>query len=97
MTTQSPAVNAAFSDKFYLQRTTTGKKSGNFHYQVFDGNGQLISERWSNREYVACTIGGTYYFGRLDLIGKGEHGRMIKRLSETNQPIPPIAFLTSKK
>lgn len=57
--------------------TKTTLKNGKFHYVVTDNNGNVISERKSNREYVACTIDGDMYFGRLDLIGKGEHGRKI--------------------
>jgi len=29
---------------------------------------------------VACTANGSYYFGRLDLIGKGDHGSNLNRL-----------------
>jgi hypothetical protein len=45
----------------------TKNKSGKFHYTVTDEKGNVISERKSNREYVACTANGSYYFGRLDL------------------------------
>ena len=63
---------------YELKVTETKNKAGKFHYQVIDENGNIISERKSNREYVACTSGSGYYFGRLDLIGKGEHGMAIK-------------------
>lgn len=43
-------------------------------------NGNVVSTRTSARNYVACTADGSFYFGRLDLIGKGDHG---KRLSHT--------------
>lgn len=76
--------------KYTLKVTETGKKSGKYHYQVVDETGKIISERSSNREYVACTINGSYYFGRLDLIGKGDHGRYIKFWS-----IPDIASTTT--
>lgn len=68
------------STKTYtLKVTETNNKAGKFHYQVIDDTtGEVISERRSNREYVACTINGSYYFGRLDLIGKGEHGTQVK-------------------
>ena len=65
---------------YELKVTTTNNKAGKFHYQVIDENGTIISERKSNREYVACTIKGAFYFGRLDLIGKGDHGRSLKCL-----------------
>jgi hypothetical protein len=63
--------------KYKLNVTETNKKTGKFHYTVTDENGNLISERKSNREYVACTANGSFYFGRLDLIGKGDHGRSL--------------------
>lgn len=58
----------------------TGNKSSKFHYQVInDTTGEVVSERKSNRVYVACTIHGEFYFGRIDLIGKGDHGWAIKK------------------
>ena len=63
---------------YELKVSETNNKAGKFHYQVIDENGNIISERKSNREYVACTIKGAFYFGRLDLIGKGDHGRYMK-------------------
>lgn len=63
---------------YTLRVTETKNKAGKFHYQVIDKTGKVISERKSNRTYVACTINGQFYFGRLDLIGKGDHGKQIK-------------------
>jgi hypothetical protein len=63
---------------YELKVTITNNKTSKFHYQVVDENGNVISERKSNREYVACTIDSTFFFGRLDLIGKGENARFIK-------------------
>lgn len=57
--------------KFKLTRTQKGNK---FVYTVTDESGNVISTRTSKRDYVACTVNGEYYFGRLDLIGKGAHG-----------------------
>lgn len=34
------------------------------------------------RDYVACTANGEFYFGRLDLIGKGDHGKGLSRTTE---------------
>lgn len=31
----------------------------------------------TKRDYVACTVNGEMFFGRLSLIGKGEHGRQL--------------------
>lgn len=61
--------------------TKTTLKNGKYHYVVIDNNGNIISERKSNREYVACTIDGGMFFGRLDLIGKGDHARACSTLS----------------
>ena len=69
--------------------TKTQLRNGKFIYEVKDENENVISNRTSNRSYVACTIDGSFYFGRLDLIGKGDHGRLIndciKTLSWTNE------------
>ena len=63
--------------KYILSKKAKGKK---YQYTVTDEKGNVISTRTSAREYVACTADGSFYFGRLDLIGKGDHG---KRLSHT--------------
>lgn len=62
--------------------TATTLKNGKTLYQVIDETGKVISKRTSSRNYVACTIDGSYYFGRLDLIGKGEHGQTLARIQE---------------
>lgn len=53
-------------------------------YQVVDDAGVVIATRnvraTSNRKYVACTANGEYFFGRMDLVGKGDHGRAINEL-----------------
>lgn len=77
---------------YTLKVTETANKAGRFHYQVVDETGKVLSERKSNREYVACTINGQYYFGRLDLIGKGDHGRQVKMNENANRPNVPIAY-----
>jgi len=64
---------------YKLTKTETGNKSARFHYVVTDEAGNIISERKSDRDYVACTINGQFYFGRLDLIGKGDHGKQLKQ------------------
>jgi hypothetical protein len=61
-----------------LIKQETGKKSAKFNYSIVDENGNVLQTRSSNREYVAATICGTFFFGRLDLIGKGDHGRYIR-------------------
>lgn len=61
---------------YKLNKTVKGKK---FEYTVTDGNGKIISKRTSVNQYVACTANGEFYFGRLDLIGKGDHGKLLNR------------------
>lgn len=78
--------------KYTLEVKETGKKSGKYQYTVIDDTGKVLSTRSSNREYVACTINGQYYFGRLDLIGKGEHGRTNKFCAMEGIPETPIAY-----
>jgi hypothetical protein len=64
--------------KYILVKKVKGQK---FEYQVIDTESKaIVSKRTSARDYVACTADGSFYFGRLDLIGKGDHG---KRLSHT--------------
>lgn len=63
--------------KYILRKKAKGKK---YQYTVTDEKGNVVSTRTSARNYVACTANGEFYFGRLDLIGKGDHG---KRLSHT--------------
>jgi hypothetical protein len=63
--------------KYILRKKAKGKK---YQYTVTDEKGNVVSTRTSARDYVACTADGSFYFGRLDLIGKGDHG---KRLSHT--------------
>jgi hypothetical protein len=65
-----------------LKVELTGNKVTKYHYTVMSESGEIVSERRSNREYVACTENGEFYFGRLDLIGKGDHGRKIRNYQE---------------
>lgn len=68
---------------YTLNVKETGNKNAKYHYTVTnDQTGEVVTERKSNREYVACTINGQYFFGRLDLIGKGGHGQQVKEINE---------------
>lgn len=60
--------------KYILSKQVKGKK---YLYTVKDENGNVVSTRTSARNYVACTADGSFYFGRLDLIGKGDHGKRL--------------------
>lgn len=61
-------------EKYTLTKTPKGKR---FLYEVKDADGNVVSKRTSTRDYVACTANGEFYFGRIDLIGKGQHGTML--------------------
>lgn len=65
--------------KYILSKKAKGKK---YLYTVTDEKGNVVSTRTSARDYVACTANGEFYFGRLDLIGKGDHGRGLSRTTE---------------
>jgi len=66
---------------YKLTVTETNNKACKYIYRVVDADNAVLTERRSNRVYVACTLNGAFFFGRLDLIGKGDHGRTIKALS----------------
>lgn len=66
-------------EKYILTKTQKGKK---YLYEVKDENGNVVSKRTSTRDYVACSVSGEFYFGRLDLIGKGDHGKELSRTTE---------------
>lgn len=66
-------------EKYILTKTQKGKK---YLYEVKDENGNVVSKRTSTRDYVACSVSGEFYFGRLDLIGKGDHGKGLSRTTE---------------
>lgn len=72
-------------EKYILTKTPKGKK---FLYEVKDENGNVISQRTSTRNYVACTANGEFYFGRLDLIGKGDHGKGLSNTTKILSNIP---------
>lgn len=82
---------------YTLTRTELNTKAAKYHYQVIDQDGKIITDRKSNREYVACTIDGSLFFGRLDLIGKGEHGRALKIHAAKGTTPCPIAYLVTNQ
>lgn len=60
---------------YILTKTQKGAK---YQYQVIDTKTKkIISKRLSARNYVASTANGEFYFGRIDLIGKGDHGKRL--------------------
>lgn len=60
--------------KYILSKKAKGKK---YQYTVTDEKGNVISTRTSARDYVACSVSGEFYFGRLDLVGKGDYGKRL--------------------
>lgn len=63
-------------------KLTKTKKGDTFIYEVTNENGTLTARRVSKRDFVACTACGVFFFRRLDLVGKGEHGKVIKYWEE---------------
>lgn len=55
-----------------LVKTAKGSK---WKYQVMDEDGNVLASRISNREYVACSANGEFFFGRIDLVGKGFYSK----------------------
>lgn len=70
---------------YKLTVTETNNRARKYLYRVVDADNVVLTERRSNRAYVACTLNGAFFFGRLDLIGKGDHGRIIKALSTSSK------------
>lgn len=61
--------------KYILTKIQKGKK---YLYQVTDESGNVTAERLSKRDnYIAATADGKFFFSRLDLIKKGEFGRIM--------------------
>ena len=78
--------------KYILVKKEKGKK---FEYQVIHAESKaIVSKRTSARDYVACVADGSYYFGRLDLIGKGDHG---KQLTPPNNGLPETFRVLKRK
>lgn len=56
---------------------TKTQKGNKYLYEVKNEAGEVVAKRLSSRDYVACTSNGELFFGRIDLINKGEHARQI--------------------
>lgn len=63
-------------------KLTKTKKGDTFVYEVTNDAGDVITRRLSKRDFVACTTHGEFFFRRLDLVGRGVHGRVIKYWEE---------------
>ena len=75
----APGTITKIMAKYILSKKAKGKK---YQYTVTDEKGNVVSTRTSARDYVACTADGSFYFGRLDLIGKGDHGKRLSHATE---------------
>jgi len=74
------------TENFTLTKKETGRKTGKFYYEVIDNRtGEMVTNRNSNREYIACTTNGRFFFGRLDLINKGDHKKMVDYARQTGE------------
>lgn len=62
--------------------TATELKNGKTLYEIHDETGKTVAKRTSTRKYVACTVDGELFFGRRDLVGKGDHGKRLARLED---------------
>lgn len=62
-------------DKYILTKTPIGEK---FLYEIKNNKGKVLSKHLYKRNFVAATVDGSFFFGRLDLVGKGEHGRRLR-------------------
>lgn len=80
------------NQNYILTRTPT--RGGKYKYTVKDQAGVIISSRLSGRDYVAATIDGEFYFGRIDLIGQGGHGSYLKYRQSEGLDVSPIAYLS---
>lgn len=79
--------------KYILVKKVKGKK---YEYQVIDADSKaIVSKRTSAREYVACTADGSFYFGRLDLIGKGDHGK--NNILPIQSPLQNVLILSGRR
>ncbi|MCD8286214.1 MAG: hypothetical protein LUD50_03190 [Clostridia bacterium] len=63
------------SEHYTLRKETL--KDGSFLYSVLDESGNVIKTRKTGHEYVACCVFDNLFFGKVSLIGKGEHARRI--------------------
>lgn len=81
------------TQNYTLTRKQNLKDPKAYTYTVTSSEGTVISQRKSMRDYAACTIDGTYYFGRVDLIGKGEHGAYLKHCARNGKEPMAIAYL----
>lgn len=81
----------------YELRVTETKRQVKYLYEVIDEAGNVVSSRRSDRVYVACTINGAYYFGRVDLVGKGNHGNNLKWCLREGREPSPVAYCIKNK
>lgn len=87
---EAPAADRGeFIGKLYRR-----KHGAKFQYYTIIEGGLEVVLRTSARDYVACTEGGSFFFGRLDLIGAGDHGKTVKRQLEAGITPAKILYLS---
>ena len=80
--------------QYTLNKKETNNKAAKFHYTITDEEGNIVAERKSNLDYVAATANGKYFFGRYDLIGKGDHGKETKAIEKRGLTPSPVIVLS---
>jgi hypothetical protein len=78
---------------YRLKIKETGVKAAKYQYIVLDENGIMTCGKRSNDSFIACTINGSHYFKSLDEIGKGDHGRVVKKQVAKGKTPSPIVYL----
>lgn len=74
--------------KYYL--SIKRNKNNSYRYEVKTDTGAIICKRNSYRNYVACTLDGSIFFGRLDLIGKGWNKSSFDYAKNRGTPITVV-------
>jgi hypothetical protein len=83
-------------DYYFIEVKEIGKLNKAFMYTIKDMDGNIHATRKSKHTYVAATFDGQYFFSRLDLIGKGDHGQQVKWCKENGRNVKPIAYLKTE-
>lgn len=83
---------------YKLVKSQASPKAKKLYQVICNETGEVVSSRQSDRDYVAASIFGDWYFGRVDLVGKGDHGKSMSLVSFAGAPTPvrlQVAYLES--
>lgn len=83
---------------YKLVKSQASPKAKKLYQVICIETGEVVSTRQSDRDYVACSIFGDWYFGRRDLVGKGDHGKSLSLLAFAGAPVTTrcqVAYLES--